>query len=311
MNIHQLFDPKKTSQLIGLQPYLFFFYELILSDKFPKVILLSGEKGLGKSTLVNHLMFLVFDKKNYDIKKNLINENGIFYSQYLDNIFPNIINFKASISKKITIEDVRNLKKKLSKTPINFDKRFIIIDDAETLNTNCLNGLLKIIEEPGKNDYFILINNKSFPILETVKSRTIEIKVSMNGDQVDKVSSFLMNKFNQKVIFDKNLIKCSPGNFLKYNYIFNQNKLSIDEKYITTFKKILALYKKEKDIFFRDILFYYSDYYLQKIRINKDLNNNKTVASRSLIFNNINDFFLYNLNHDTLIRSIENNIFYE
>lgn len=311
MNIHQFFDPKKTTELIGLQSYLFFFNELILKEKFPKVMLLSGEKGIGKSTLTNHLMFLIFDKKNYDIKKNLINENSIYYSQYQDNLFPNIINFKANNSKNITIEDVRNLKDILSKTPINFGKRFIIIDDVETLNANCLNGLLRIIEEPKKNDNFILINNKSQPILDTIKSRAIEIKIIMNDDQIEKVSSFLLNKFNQKVIFDRNLIKCSPGNFLKYNYIFNKNKLNIDEKYTYTLKKILALYKKEKDIFFRDILLFYSDYYLQKIRVNKDLNYKKAIAKRSLIFNNINDFFLYNLNQDTLIRSIENNIFYE
>ena len=223
MNIHQYFDPKKTIELFGLQSYLFFFYELILREKFPKVMLLSGEKGLGKSTLTNHLMSLVFDNKNYDIKKNLVNKNSIYYSQYLDNIFPNIINFTASNSKNITIEDVRILKNTLSKTPISFGKRFIIIDDVETLNINCLNGLLNIIEKPKKNDNFILINNKSQPILETIKSRAIEIKIIMNEDQIEKVSSFLLNKFNQKIIFDRNLIKCSPGNFLKYNYIFNQN----------------------------------------------------------------------------------------
>ena len=32
-------------------------------------MLLSGEKGIGKSTLTNHLMSLIFDKKNYDLKK--------------------------------------------------------------------------------------------------------------------------------------------------------------------------------------------------------------------------------------------------
>ena len=216
MNIHQFFDPKKTTELIGLQSYLLFFNELILREKFPKVMLLSGEKGIGKSTLTNHLMSIVFDKKNYDVKKNLINENSIYYSQYQDNLFPNIINFKASNSKNITIEDVRNLKDILSKTPINFGKRFIIIDDVETLNTNCLNGLLRIIEEPKKNDNFILINNKSQPILDTIKSRAIEIKIIMNKDQIEKVSSFLLNKFNQKVIFDRNLIKCSPRMMLKF-----------------------------------------------------------------------------------------------
>ena len=37
--------------------------------------------------------------------------------------------------------------------------------------------LLKIIEEPSKKNYFILINNKSKPILDTIKSRSLEIKI--------------------------------------------------------------------------------------------------------------------------------------
>ena len=69
MNIHQFFDPKKTTELIGLQSYLFFFNELILKEKFPKVMLLSGEKGIGKSTFNKSFDVLIFDKKNYDVKK--------------------------------------------------------------------------------------------------------------------------------------------------------------------------------------------------------------------------------------------------
>ena len=31
--------------------------------------MLSGKKGIGKSTLVYHFMNYIFDKKNYDFKK--------------------------------------------------------------------------------------------------------------------------------------------------------------------------------------------------------------------------------------------------
>ena len=39
---------------------------------------------------------------------------------------------------------------------------------------------LKIIEEPTKNNYFIFINNKTKPILETIKSRSLELKIILN-----------------------------------------------------------------------------------------------------------------------------------
>ena len=38
-----------------------------------KVLLLTGNKGSGKSTLINHLLFSIFDEKNYDKSKNSCN----------------------------------------------------------------------------------------------------------------------------------------------------------------------------------------------------------------------------------------------
>ena len=41
------------------------------------------------------------------------------------------------------------------------NKRFVILDDVEMFNLNSMNALLKMIEEPGPDNYFILIYNKS------------------------------------------------------------------------------------------------------------------------------------------------------
>ena len=77
--------------------------------------------------------------------------------------------------------DIEKLKNDLLKTQIKNDKRFVILDDVDSFNSNSLNALLKIIEEPN-NNYFILINNKSKPVLETIKSvikaRTIIPKIT-------------------------------------------------------------------------------------------------------------------------------------
>ena len=48
------------------------------------------------------------------------------------------------------VDEIRNLKANLLKTPINNLERFIILDDVENFNINSLNALLKIIEEPSK-----------------------------------------------------------------------------------------------------------------------------------------------------------------
>ena len=69
------------------------------------------------------------------------------------------------------------MKSKILKTTMYKKERFIILDDIELFNINSLNALLKIIEEPLTNNYFILINSKTKPLIETIYSRSLEIKL--------------------------------------------------------------------------------------------------------------------------------------
>ena len=45
-----------NKKLYGLEKYLSNLIELFDNNKFPKVLMLTGKKGQGKFTLVNHLM---------------------------------------------------------------------------------------------------------------------------------------------------------------------------------------------------------------------------------------------------------------
>ena len=69
-----------------------------------------------------------------------------------------------------------SLKSKLSKSSISNGKRFIILDDVETFNKNSLNALLKIIEEPSTNDYFILINNETKKSLKLLNQDVLKLR---------------------------------------------------------------------------------------------------------------------------------------
>ena len=61
-----------------------------------------------------------------------------------------------------------------NKSAFNNKERIILIDNAENLNLNSSNALLKIIEEPNDNVFFILIFDNNKKILETVKSRCLK-----------------------------------------------------------------------------------------------------------------------------------------
>ena len=303
------FNPKKTTRLFGLENEFNFLKKIISSDKFPKTLMLTGNKGLGKSTIISHLMHYYFDKKTYNESENTFTNNSAFFNQFTENLFPNILYLNGSDYKNVRIDDIRKIINDLNKSPIKDDKRFVILDDIDSFNLNSLNALLKIIEDPGKNNFFILINNKSNKLLNTIKSRSIEIKIMINKKDRLNISTSLLKYFNQDKIFDENLVSSTPGNFLMFNYIFNNYSLDINETFLTNFNNILKIYKKEKNIFYKEMLLFFVEYNFQKLKLQGILNNKKLIEKRLIILQNMNDFFLYNLNQNTLLSNLENNFF--
>ena len=303
------FNPKKTTRLFGLENEFNFLKKIIYSDKFPKTLMLTGNRGVGKSTMISHLMHYYFDKKTYNENENIFANESFFLNQFIENLFPNILYLNGSDYRNVRIDDIRKIINDLNKSPIKKDKRFIILDDIDSFNINSLNALLKIIEDPGKNNFFILINNKSNKLLNTIKSRSIEIKIMINNQDRLSISTSLLKYFNQDRIFDENLVSSTPGNFLKFNYIFNNNSLDINEKFLTNLSNILKIYKKEKDIFYKEMLLFFVEYNFQKLKSQGMLNNKKLIEKRLMILQNINDFFLYNLNQNTLLSNLEENYF--
>ena len=303
------FNPKKTTRLFGLENEFNFLKKMISSDKFPKTLMLTGNRGVGKSTMISHLMHYYFDKKTYNENENTFASESFFLNQFIENLFPNILYLNGSDFRNVRIDDIRKIINDLNKSPIKKDKRFIILDDIDSFNINSLNALLKIIEDPGKNNFFILINNKSNKLLNTIKSRSIEIKIMINNQDRLSISTSLLKYFNQERIFDENLVSSTPGNFLKFNYIFNNNSLDINEKFLTNFSNILRIYKKEKDIFYKEMLLFFVEYNFQKLKSQGMLDNKRLIEKKLMILQNINDFFLYNLNQNTLLSNLEENYF--
>ena len=73
-----LLTPNNSLELFGINDDLNYYINLYELEKLPRVNLLSGKKGVGKFTLINHLMNYIFDKENYNYKYIMINDNSCF-----------------------------------------------------------------------------------------------------------------------------------------------------------------------------------------------------------------------------------------
>ena len=301
-------NPKNSLTLIELEDKFNFLKKLYIEKKFPKVLMLSGPKGTGKFTLINHFMNFVYDNHNYDSKNKKIDENSVFFNQFLNDIFPNIIHLSGVDFKNIKIDDIRDLKTELQKSTILNKERFIILDDVELFNINCLNALLKIIEEPSANNFFILVNNKVKPLIETIYSRSLEVKIILTEENRVKIIEFLINSLKLKPSIDYKNINLTPGNFLSFNSILFDNKIFLDDNYLDSFKKIIYLYKKNKDKNLINLILFLTDYYFNRLSRDKNHQIEKIFENKSFVVKNINEFVIYNLNQASLINSITNKL---
>tara|TARA_E500000178_G_C16976217_1_gene733459 strand:- start:652 stop:1545 length:894 start_codon:yes stop_codon:yes gene_type:complete len=295
-----------SNKLYCLNKHLVNLIDLLDKDKFPQILMLSGKKGQGKFTLIYHLMSYILDKTNYDLKNTRVNETNILYNNINKDFNSNIIYFNCA-NRIIKIDDIRNLRVDLQKSSINNIKRFIIFDDVEYLNDNCINALLKTVEEPSDINYFVMINNQSQNLLDTLKSRSIELKFFLNKEEKKEIIKNLILDFKIEEKINLNNSTLTPGNYLKFNKIILEDKIDINDELIINIKKLLKLHKLKKNIDYQNFVIYLiNQYYFDKSKNDNkfDYYNDKRIN----IIKKIDESYKLNLNQSNLIIEIENHI---
>lgn len=69
------------------------------------------------------------------------------------------------------IDQIRSLKHFLSQKPFAHQNKIAVIENAQNLNLESQNALLKTLEEPGENNYIILTAPNTSSLLPTIISR--------------------------------------------------------------------------------------------------------------------------------------------
>ena len=301
------FDPLLNPKLLALDEQFDQLINLYENNKFPKVLLLNGKKGLGKFTLINHFLNYLFTKnekeKKYNITKKEINTNSKFYSTLLNQTSQEILFLKAEENKNIKIEDVRNLKQIISNTSLIDQPRFIIIDEVEYLNGNSANALLKILEEPSLNNFFILINNQQSDLLKTISSRCLAENIFMPHNKKKDVIDYLinLNQIKNIIIEDKSL---TPGTFIKFNYICEKYEITNEQSLENKLNLLLNLYKKDKDITIISLIYYFIDIHFLKMIKDRSMKTDYLLKRKSMIFENLDNLTKYNLNISSVLNDI-------
>ncbi len=245
------------------------FKKLYEKKHLPNQILLSGQKGSGKCTLAYHLINYILsidEDYSYDHKKFKINKENKSYKLMQNNTHPNfqLIDIPDE-KKKIDINQIRNLIQNLSKFSFNQKPRFVLIDNIEYLNISSINALLKILEEPSENIFFILINNDK-RILPTLKSRCLNFRISLTNSDNKKVCNYILDEDISNII-DKSFFDhyFTAGKIYKLVKFAKENKIDLIKNDLKKFLMIIIdqnYYKKDPII--KNILGNFIELYLIK-----------------------------------------------
>ena len=130
------------------------------SGRLSHAYLFEGPEYMGKKKLA--LSFCALLLKN---NKNNIQKNTDLICMSADKKY-----------KQITVEQIRELERKLSLCPYCSGYRAVIIEQAEKMSKAAANAILKTLEEPSKNTVLILLTSNAKNVLETIRSRCQTLK---------------------------------------------------------------------------------------------------------------------------------------
>ena len=263
-------NPQNQLNLYGVEENLRTLIALYDKGNLPSKILLTGQKGVGKCTLAYHLINYILSKDeefSYNINEFKIYSKNRSFKLIINGTNPNFQLLDVSIDKKqINIDQIRNLLLNIKKSSFNDKPRFILIDNIEYLNKNSVNALLKDLEEPNENIYFILINNQR-KLISTLKSRCLNFNISLSNE----TSLRVINQLIDDDIFDhvnNELINYyfTPGNIYNLNKFAIENEINLKDMKLKEFlKKMIKENYFKKDQNFKYLFYDYLELFLKNI----------------------------------------------
>lgn len=151
--LYRDYRPKSFSEVVGQDHITTTLENAIKNGKISHAYLLTGPRGVGKTSVARILA--------HEVNKLPYNDESI----HLD-----IIEIDAASNRRI--DEIRDLRDKVRIAPAQAKYKVYIIDEVHMLTKEAFNALLKTLEEPPAHCIFILATTEAHKLPETIISRT-------------------------------------------------------------------------------------------------------------------------------------------
>lgn len=189
----------------------------VLKGKVSHAYIFAGKRGVGKTTMAKAFADVLTNGSVADVTVITNEHYGI-----------------DSKSDVVSVDTVRAASGDMYMKPYLADKRVFIIPNAEKMNVQAQNALLKIFEEPPAYCVIILITQNDNMLLQTIRSRAVTMRFGNLSDE--DVKSYAVN--NGKDIPDI-IVKLASGSIGMAQELSEKDELSdVLETFVGMFKKI-------------------------------------------------------------------------
>ncbi len=186
--------PRENPDCMGHDDVEAMLLQLLEEGKLPHALIFAGQKGTGKATMAYRLArYMLSAPAEQDDTHDMFgapapsakpenlavaNDTAIF-RQVASGGHPDLLVVERPYDEKkdkhkdsIDIETARRIAPFMRMTPSNENGwRVVIVDDADTMNRQAQNAILKILEEPPKRAILILITHRPGALIPTIRSR--------------------------------------------------------------------------------------------------------------------------------------------
>lgn len=159
--------------IIGHQKQLEFLSNARQSGRMGHAYILSGPAKIGKKTVALEWLSQIFSE---NISPESAHPDFVFLTPAID---PKT----GKPAEEISVGQVREMIRKLSLKSARGGIKAALIDEAQAMNSEAQNCLLKTLEEPPGDSLIILIARNSRQLLETIRSRCEILRFSFVGEK--------------------------------------------------------------------------------------------------------------------------------
>ncbi|MEO5857786.1 MAG: DNA polymerase III subunit [Pyrinomonadaceae bacterium] len=172
-------------KLIGNDDIKVLLQRLAASQRVPQSMLLTGPEGVGKKLFAFELARILMCVDGGCVQCSVCSRIGIFdipkeerpddFKRVFLSGHPDV-GMVVPYKRNILVDAIRGLETEANFRPFESEKRIFVIDDADKMNDNAANALLKTLEEPSSTTYLILVTSRRDALLQTIRSRCQNIR---------------------------------------------------------------------------------------------------------------------------------------